>query len=341
MCDSRKKKKCIIIGEVGQAHDGSLGAAHAFIDIIADAGADAVKFQTHIASAESTQHEPWRVKFSYQDTTRYEYWQRMEFTEDQWLGLKEHAQNRGLMFVSSPFSVEAANLLIRIGVDAWKIASGEVLNDPLFQTIIETNLPIILSSGMSTFNEIDDTIKCIKAKTNASLTLMQCTSMYPTPSEYIGLNIISEFQKRYQCGVGLSDHSGNIYAGLAAVTLGAEMLEVHVTLSRQAFGPDVTSSLTSDKLKSLVEGVRFIDDALQNPVDKDEVAKKLESVRQTFMKSVVARTNLPAGTILETSHLTVKKPGTGITAEKLSEVVGQQLLKPLKTDELLTYEHLQ
>ena len=117
-----------IIAEVAQAHDGSLGMAHAYIDAIANAGADAVKFQTHIASAESTPGEPWRVKFSQQDATRYDYWKRMEFTEEQWQGLKKHADERGLKFLSSPFSVEAVELLTRVGVAAWKVASGEVSN---------------------------------------------------------------------------------------------------------------------------------------------------------------------------------------------------------------------
>ena len=140
---------CLIIAEVAQAHDGSLGAAHAYIDAIADAGADAVKFQTHIAEAESTPHEPWRVKFSKQDATRYDYWKRIEFTEEQWLGLKQHADERNLIFLSSPFSIEAVDLLTRIGVRYWKIASGEVSNLPMLEHILKTRLPIILSSGMS------------------------------------------------------------------------------------------------------------------------------------------------------------------------------------------------
>src|SRR6266516_3892996 len=120
------QRHCLIVGEVAQAHDGSLGMAHAFVDAIADAGADAVKFQTHIAAAESTPAEPWRIPFSSQDASRYDYWKRIEFTEDQWRGLKEHADRRGLRFLSSPFSAEAADLLARLGVAAWKVASGEV-----------------------------------------------------------------------------------------------------------------------------------------------------------------------------------------------------------------------
>jgi N-acetylneuraminate synthase len=142
--------RCQIIGEVAQAHDGSLGAAHAYIDAIAQAGADAVKFQTHIASAESTPAEPWRVRFSYQDASRYDYWKRMEFTEEQWSGLKRHANEKGLLFLSSPFSLQAAKMLMRVGMPAWKVASGEVTNAPLFDFMIATGLPVMLSTGMRT-----------------------------------------------------------------------------------------------------------------------------------------------------------------------------------------------
>src|SRR5262245_14472502 len=150
-----QSKPCLIVGEVAQAHEGSLGFAHAYIEAIATTGADAVKFQTHIAAAESTPLEPWRVKFSEQDASRYDYWKRMEFTEDQWCGLKKHADEKGLKFLSSPFSVEAVELLTRVGVSAWKIASGEVSNTQMFERIAATKLPVILSSGMSPLSEID------------------------------------------------------------------------------------------------------------------------------------------------------------------------------------------
>jgi len=245
--------RCTIIGEVAQAHDGSLGMAHAFIDAIAHAGVDAVKFQTHIAAAESTPSESWRVRFSPQDTTRYGYWKRMEFTEEQWRGLKEHAEEQGLMFLSSPFSIEAVELLKRVGVAGWKIASGEVSNISMLERMAETGLPFLLSTGMSPISEIDEAVAKIR-KRDVPLTVLQCTSMYPTPPEEVGLNMILFFRERYKCAVGLSDHSGSIYPGLAAATLGIEVLEVHVTLSREMFGPDVSASVTTEELRQLVEG---------------------------------------------------------------------------------------
>ena len=332
--------KCLVVAEVAQAHDGSLGMAHAFVDAIADAGADAVKFQTHIAAAESTVREPWRVKFSKQDATRYDYWKRMEFTEEQWQGLKDHATQRDLLFLSSPFSLEAVELLTRVGVAAWKIASGEVGNTQLFDKVSRTGLPIFLSTGMSPLDEIDRAVAIVQ-KHGAPLTVMQCTSMYPCPPEKIGLNLIPFFRDRYGCAVGLSDHSGKIYPGLAAVTMGIEVLEVHVTLSRQMFGPDVSVSLTTDELKQLVEGVRFLEAVITNPVDKDAVANDAADLRSVFGQSVVARQDLPAGTVLAAEHLATKKPGTGLPAARLMELMGARLNRSLKADELVLESDLE
>lgn len=331
---------CLIVAEVAQAHDGSLGFAHAFIDAIAAAGADAVKFQTHIAAAESTPGEPWRVKFSRQDKSRYDYWKRMEFTEDQWRGLREHADENKLLFLSSPFSIEAVELLKRVGVAAWKIASGEVANNSMLGSIAETGLPVLLSTGMSPLGEIDAAVTAIKGR-DLPLAVMQCTSSYPCPPEKIGLNVLSLFRERYGCAVGLSDHSGTIYPGLAATALGCEVLEVHLTLSREMFGPDVPVSLTPSELKQLVDGVRAIETMLAHPVDKDAAARELAPVRDLFTKSVVARTELAAGTILRAEHLTAKKPGTGIPAASLTELIGSRLRRPLKTDEFLRREDLE
>lgn len=330
----------LVVAEVAQAHDGSLGMAHAFIDAIGDAGADAVKFQTHIAEAESTPDEPWRVKFSLQDKTRYDYWRRMEFTEEQWHGLKEHAERRGLLFLSSPFSIEAVELLKRVGVAAWKVASGEVTNTSMFEAMAETRLPILLSTGMSTLQEIDEAVARIREK-GLPFAVLQCTSLYPTPPEKIGLNMIPFFQERYGCLVGLSDHSGTIYPALAAVTLGATVIEVHVTFHRKMFGPDVPVSITMEELELLVKGVRFVENILSHPVDKDAMALELAEMRRLFTKSVVARTDLPAGIVLQAEHLALKKPGTGIPAARLLELVGKRLRHAVVKDQVLREEDVE
>ena len=324
---------CCIVAEIAQAHDGSLGTAHAYIDAVADAGADAIKFQTHIASAESSPGEPWRVKFSLQDSTRYDYWKRMEFTEDQWHGLKKHSDERGVQFLSSPFSLEAVDLLTRVGVAAWKVASGEVSNIPMLERIVATGWPVLLSSGMSPLSEVDAAVALAK-RHGVPVTVLQSTSSYPCPPDKIGLNLIPLLRERYGCRVGLSDHSGTIYAGLAAATLGINVLEVHVAFSREAFGPDVPASVTLSELRQLVEGIRFIETMVSHPVDKDAMADEMMPLRNLFTKSVVARVDLPAGTVLRAEHLTVKKPGTGIPAARLPELVGRKLRHAVAADQL-------
>jgi len=326
--------QCLIIGEVSQAHDGSLGMAHAFIDAIAKAGADAVKFQTHIAAAESTPAEPWRTRFSQQDASRYDYWKRMEFTPEQWAGLKHHADQLGLLFLSSPFSVEAVDLLARVGVAAWKVASGEVGTGQMLDQMAASGLPVLLSTGMSPLDEIDKAVARIKQH-KLPLAVMQCTSSYPCPPERIGLNLLDLFRKRYDCAVGLSDHSATIYPGLAAAVLGADLLEVHVTLSREMFGPDVCASVTTSEMRQLVDGIRFVEEMLANPVDKDQSAEESKELRRLFTKSVVAGVDLPAGTVLSEEHLLLKKPGTGIPASRLPELIGGRLVRDLKADELI------
>ncbi len=331
---------CLIIGEVAQAHDGSLGTAHAFIDAIADAGADAVKFQTHLAAAESTVREPWRVRFSPQDATRYDYWKRMEFSEEQWSGLRAHADDRGLLFLSSPFSVEAVELLSRVGVAAWKVASGEVNHVPLFDRMLETGLPFLLSTGMSPLAEIDAAVARVQAR-QLPLAVLQCTSAYPCTAEQVGLNLLSDFRRRYDCPIGLSDHSGTVFPGLAAVALGAKVVEVHVTFSREMFGPDVPASLTTAELRQLVQGSRYIERMLANPVDKDEASRELSDLRAMFTKSLVARVDLPLGTILEEQHLAIKKPGDGMAPERLQEVLGRKLKCRLAADSCLREDHFE
>ena len=329
-----QKDRCLIIGEVGLSHDGSLGLAHAFIDEIARGGADAVKFQTHIATAESTPAEPFRVKFSKQDATRYEYWKRIEFSEAQWKGLAEHAGEKGLIFLSSPFSREAVDLLVRVGMAMWKVGSGEVSTVPLLDAMIATGKPIILSSGMSDLAELDKAVDRVR-RASVPLAVLQCTTAYPCPPERIGLNMIPFFRERYGCFVGLSDHSGTIYPGIAAATLGAEVVEVHVTMSRGMFGPDVPASVTIEELRWLVDGIRFVERMRANPVDKDVIARDMAPLRAIFNKSLVARERLAAGTVLTEAHLAMKKPGTGLPAERLPEIVGRVLRRNLEVDEQL------
>jgi N,N'-diacetyllegionaminate synthase len=337
---SNRHDGCIVVGEVAQSHDGSLGLAHAFVDAIANAGADAVKFQTHIAAAESTPQEPWRIQFSRQDATRYDYWKRMEFSEEQWLGLKRHADERGLLFLSSPFSEAAVDLLERVGMEAWKVASGEMSNTLLLDAMLRTKKPMLLSSGMSDLDELDAAVERVRAK-HVPFAVMQCTTMYPCPPEKVGINLLDEFRSRYSSAVGLSDHSGTIYPGLAAATLGAEIVEVHIALSREMFGPDVPASITTTELEQLVAGVRFIEKMRASHIDKNATAAEMSSLRKLFTKSVAVVRELAAGSILRREDLTVKKPGTGIPASKLESLIGRRLRNSVSPDGVLVDSDLE
>jgi N-acetylneuraminate synthase len=338
--DGLGKGRCLVIGEVALTHDGSLGLAHAFVDAIANAGADAVKFQTHIASAESTPSEPFRVKFSRQDATRYDYWRRMEFTEAQWTELAAHARERGLIFLSSAFSVAAVELLERIGMPLWKVGSGESFNAQLLDRMAETGAPVLLSTGMSTLEDIDAAVARVRAK-GAPVGVFQCTTAYPCPAEKVGLNMLPVYRERYGCLVGLSDHSATIYPGLAAATLGIDCLEVHVALSREMFGPDVPASVTTGELRQLVDGIRFIERMRANPVDKAALAADTAPLRRIFTRSLVAARPLARGSVLGREDIVLKKPGTGLPPERLDEVVGRRLARDVQADALIATEDIE
>lgn len=271
---------CLIVAEVAQAHEGSLMMAHAYIDAIADAGADAVKVQVHVADAECAPSEPWRIYPRWaQDANRHAYWKRMEFDYGQWQGLATHARERGLIFLASPFSTRAV-ALIRPLVPAWKVASGEINNHHLLRFMARGDRPMILSSGMATRAEFSAAVRLVAETTPVAI--LQCTSEYPTPPEHVGLSVLQELREQIACPVGLSDHSGSIYAGLGAVALGCDLLEVHVTFSREMQGFDTASSITMAELSRLVEGVRFIERA-KAPLNKDEMARELAPMRDLFM----------------------------------------------------------
>lgn len=313
---------CLLIAEVGLAHDGSLGAAHAYIDAAADAGADAVKFQTHIAAEESTPQEQFRVNVFPQDKTRFDYWERTAFTEEQWRELKQHAEARGLVFFSTPFSIAAVSLLRRIGSKGWKIGSGETNNLLLLEAVAAGKEPVLLSTGMSYLHEVDRSVEYLKSQ-DSPLLLMQCTNIYPCPPEKLGLNLITEYQMRYGVPVGFSDHSGEIFSGLAALALGAKAIEVHVTWHKTCFGPDVKASLTFEQFRELVIGVRFLERALGSSIDKDAMAVEMADVRGMFTKGLVAKGRIETGCRIEKTHLDGRKPCVGIPAAEFEKVIGR------------------
>lgn len=332
-------ERCFLIAEVAQAHDGSLGMAHAYIDAAADAGVDAIKFQTHIADAESTFDEPFRIRFSRQDATRFEYWRRMEFSPDQWAGLAEHAVDRNLLFLSSPFSLAAVNLLHRLGMGAWKIGSGEVASWDMLEAICKAGGPVLLSTGMSDFDAIQKTVSFIRER-NAEIALFQCTSRYPVKLGEVGLNVIDALRERFNCPVGLSDHSGSVFPALAAMARGASLIEAHIVFDRTMFGPDAPSSLTPTEFRLLANARDSFAEMLSNPVNKDALAAELSPMRAMFGKSAATTQDLPAGTVLTGEMLTFKKPASGIPASDLSKLVGSRLKKDVSARRLLTWDDL-
>lgn len=336
----RDNAACAIIAEVAQNHDGSLGMAHAHIDAAATAGADAIKFQTHIADEESSSAEPWRTKFSYQDDTRMDYWRRMEFSEQQWLELKQHADKVGLRFLSSPFSNKAVELLERLDMSAWKIASGEITNLPLLDCVLATKKPVILSTGLSVLDEISSSVDHVK-KAGNPLAVMQCTSQYPCSPERIGINVINQFRDSFSCAVGLSDHSGSIYSGLAAASQNIQVLEVHITLSREMFGPDVVASITTQELRSLVEGIRYIETVMNHQVNKSSPDEDAAPLRKIFMKSLFTTSAIKQGEVLTEKHVTTKKPGTGIPANQIKQVLGRTTNKDIEENSMINSEDLE
>lgn len=330
-----------LIAEIGQAHEGSLGILHSYIDAVATTGVDAIKFQTHIAEAESSIHEPFRVKFSYEDNTRFDYWKRMSFTKEQWAGIKEHCDDVGLEFMSSPFSQAAVDLLEELGVKRYKIGSGEVNNFLMLEKICKTGKPIILSSGMSSLTELDQAVEFIRLFGN-DLSILQCTTSYPTPAKCIGLNVISTLIERYPDAiVGLSEHTSKIYTGIAAVAMGAKLLEFHVVFDKRMFGPDATSSLTIDETKDLVEGVRFIEASLNHPIDKSDNAQYL-NLKKIFEKSLAINKDLPKGHMITFDDLEAKKPANiGIPASQFKSVLGKSLKIDKKRYEFLRQDDLE
>lgn len=328
-------KRTFLIAEIAQAHDGSLGILRSFIDALATTGVDAVKFQTHVAAAESSEYEPFRVNFSYEDDSRYAYWDRMGFSPEQWHDIRAHCERAGLEFMSSCFSQAAVDMMEEVGMKRYKVGSGEVSNFLLLEKICRTDKPIILSSGMSSLAELDAAVAFVQGFGN-ELSVLQCTTAYPTPPERVGLNVMEVLRKRYPgVAVGLSEHTAEVATGLAAAALGAEILEFHVTFDRRMFGPDASSSLTIDETARLVREVRLIDNMLANPIDKNDNEPYAE-LKEIFEKSLAVGRDLPAGHRIAFADLEAKKPaGYGIAACDFRGVIGRKLIRDLQRYDFL------
>jgi N,N'-diacetyllegionaminate synthase len=320
-----------MIAEVGSVHDGSFGNATKLVDVAAECGADAVKFQTHIAEAETTRDAPMPSYF--RGEPRFEYFERTSFRPEQWEALASHARRRKLEFLSSPFSSQAVDLLEEVGVTRYKIPSGEVTNLPMLARIAETRKPVFLSSGMSNWKELDTAVATL-SRHGGAVTVMQCASMYPCANERVGLNVLAEMQQRWSLPIGYSDHTLDNHACFAAVALGAVALEKHLTFSRKMYGSDAAHSAEPDQFAELVKGVRAISAMLANPVDKNDISS-YRTMKDIFEKSVASVVDIPAGAVIRADMLGIKKPGTGIPAAKFDSVVGRRAARAIKADRVL------
>lgn len=331
MDDLRKDIKELdyfIIAEIGMNHDGSFGNAIRLIEEAKNSGVNAVKFQLHISEAESLLNAPNPPYFKLEK--RFEYFNRTSFTINEWKRLKEYAHNLGLYFIVSPFSHKAVDQLEKINIDAYKIASGETTNLPLLEYINSKNKPVLLSSGMSNWEEINKAIEALKENL---IVLFQCSSQYPCLPEEFGLNIIKEMIVKYpELIIGYSDHTLDNYSSIAALMIGAKVFEKHFTLSKKMYGADAKFSFEPEEMIIYVEGLEVISKALKNPVDKDDLSK-YKDMKLVFEKSIVASSDLKRGNTLEFKDLAFKKPGDGIRADMYKKIIGQKLIKDVNKDE--------
>lgn len=331
--------KIYVIAELGNTHDGSVGIAKQMIRVAADCGADAVKIQTHIFDAESLSNAPNPPYFN--DESRKQYFDRTSFSRDQYLELIETAEIEcGIEFLSSPFSVEAVDFLESIQMKRYKIPSGEVSNTPLLKKVAGTGKPTLLSSGMSSWKDLDLAVNILKSNGCVDLILLQCSSIYPCPSDKVGLNILKEITGRYSILAGYSDHTLGLAAPFAAATLGATVIEKHFTLSTNMYGSDAKHSMEPDDFKIMIKGIRQIESMVNNPVKKDLTVNVLDDMKRVFEKSVVSVVDIPACTIITADMISVKKPGTGIPARKYEDILGKKSAEMIPANQLIKISQL-
>jgi len=326
-------ERCFIIAEGGINHNGDIELAKKMIEEAALAKADAIKFQTHIPEKEMLKGG---FTADYVGESLFDLLKKVEFSEDDHIELKKYAEKRGILLLSTPFSREASDLLERIEVPAYKIGSGEIMNFPLLEHIAKKGKPLILSTGMSNLEEIKESYEFVR-RFNENIILMHCTSSYPSKYEDINLRVIPNLIKQFKVPVGLSDHSIGIYTALASVALGASVIEKHFTLDRDLPGPDQKASITPGELVELVIGTRAIEKALG---DKKIVTQEEMQIRKMARESVVSLVDIPNGAIITQDMVWVKRPGTGIPAKHLNEVIGRKVVKDIKADSLINWEDL-
>lgn len=339
-----------VIAEGGVNHNGSLDLALQLVDAARAAGADAVKFQTFRALDVVT---PQAVTADYQrtntgETSQYEMIRKLELDEEAHARIARHSATVGIEFFSTPFSLEAVALLKDLGVRRIKLASGEVTNRPLLECAARTGLPLLLSSGMATMEEmhaaigwIDDARRAAghSAVAPGNLTLLHCTSAYPAPANALNLRAIAAMREASGLPVGYSDHSEGIQAALAAVALGATVIEKHLTLDRRLPGPDHRASADPEEFASMVRGIRRVEQMLGDGVKRPQPAEA--NTRDVARRSVVSTRDLAAGHRLSEDDLALRRPGTGIAPADLERVVGRTLAQAVPAHTTLQWTMLE
>lgn len=332
--------KTLIIAEIGVNHNGDIAIARRLIDAAAEAKADYVKFQTFIpeklASASARQAEYQRR--NQPETTsenQLEMLRRLALSETDFYLLSDYCSSRNIGFMSSPFDDASIDLLQRLNVDIWKIPSGEITNYPYLVKIARTGKPTILSTGMSSLEEIKDALSVLTANglSKEKITLLHCTTEYPTPYEDVHLKAMRRLSDIFGVKVGYSDHTEGTAIAIAAAALGAQVIEKHLTLDRNMQGPDHKASIEPEELRQMVASIRAIEQAMDGET-KQLLAGEYEN-RAIARKSIVAATSIRKGELFSETNLTTKRPGTGISPMKWNEIIGIPANKDYDPDELI------
>jgi len=330
--------RTLVIAEIGVNHNGDMDLAKAMIEVAKDCGADIVKFQTYKAEEVMTEHTPLADYMEGEDANFLEMARRLELSDSKTSELKAFSDRLGIEFLSSPFDVASCDFLGSLGMKRLKIPSGESVNPFVLKAAARTQLPLVVSTGMANLGEVERTLACLRDYGSGPITLLHCTTQYPADPKFANLRAMKTMREAFNLPVGYSDHSPGIEVSLAATALGAVLIEKHFTLDKSLPGPDQAASLGPDELTALVEGVRTINQSLGSG-EKTPWPVELEIAR-VARKSLVLRKALGKGEVLEEQHLTAKRPGTGIPAIELEQVIGRTLARDVSENELLHWSDL-
>lgn len=332
----KKNSKSFLIAEVGQAHNGNIKKVFKFIDKVSSYKIDAIKFQTHIASEESTYDEPFRKKIR-KFQTRFEYWKSVEFTQKQWKEIKNYCHKKNIIFLSSVFSIKSVKLLSNIGLKTWKIGSGERDSFDIFNYLkkYKKNDSIIISTGLMDNKTIKKIYKFFNKKN--PLCLMHCVSEYPAKLKKLGINNLEYLQKKYPCIIGYSDHSGSIYPLLFAISKSIPIIEFHVKFKDDKNNPDSSSSISVNDLPILTEANNAFYELRKNKIDKQNLSSSQKKMIKIFTKSLSFKKDMFKNEIINKNDLILKKPGNGIKFDKISNLIGKKLTKNVSKNRLIKY----